>query len=74
MAQAIHSNHRFAHHYPELHREWIEKSEYVISLSVDNEEKLQRLYYKLQDNGAIVVAFHEPFIKIYKKLVITKFS
>lgn len=62
MAQAIHSNHRFAHHYPELHREWIEKSEYVISLSVDNEEKLQRLYYKLQDNGAIVVAFHEPDI------------
>jgi len=29
---------------------------------VDNEEKLQRLYYKLLDNGADVVAFHEPDI------------
>jgi hypothetical protein len=29
---------------------------------VDNEEKLQRLFYKLQDNGATVVAFHEPDI------------
>ena len=62
MAQTVHSSSRFAYHYPELHREWIEQSEYVVSLSVDNEEKLQRLYYKLQDNGAVVVAFHEPDI------------
>ena len=62
LAQTLHSSSRFAYHYPELHREWIEKSEYVVSLSVDNEEKLQRLYYKLLDNGADVVAFHEPDI------------
>jgi len=29
---------------------------------VNNEEQLQRLYYKLLDNGATVVAFHEPDI------------
>ena len=63
LAQTIHSSSRFAYHYPDLHREWIEKSEYVVSLSVDNEEKLQRLFYRLQDNGAIVVAFHEPDIQ-----------
>ena len=62
LAQTIHSSNRFAYHYPELHREWIEKSEYVVSLSVDNEEKLQRPFYKLQDNGADVVAFTEPDI------------
>jgi len=62
MAQTVHSSNRFAYHHPELHREWIEKSEYVVNLSIDNEEKLQRLYYKLQDNGAVVVAFHEPDI------------
>jgi len=62
LAQTIHSSSRFAYHHPELHKEWIEKSEYVVSLSVDNEEKLQRLYYKLLDNGATVVAFHEPDI------------
>ena len=60
MAQTIHSSSRFAYHYPELHRDWIEKSEYVVSLSVDNEEQLQNLYNNLMSNGAIVVAFHEP--------------
>ena len=62
LAQTLHSSSRFAYHHPELHREWIEKSEYVVSLSVDNEEKLKRLYYKLLDSGATVVAFHEPDI------------
>ena len=62
MAQTVHSSNRFAYHHPELHREWIEKSEYVVNLSIDNEEQLQRLYYKLLDNGATVVAFHEPDI------------
>ena len=63
MAQTIHSSSRFAYHYPELHRDWIEQSEYVVSLSVSNEEQLQRLYYKLLDNAANVVAFHEPDIQ-----------
>jgi len=40
----------------------METSEYLVSLSIDNEEKLQRLFYKLQDNGADVVAFTEPDI------------
>lgn len=62
LAQTIHSSSRFAYHHPELHKKWIEQSEYVVSLSVSNEEKLQRLYYKLLDNGAIIVAFHEPDI------------
>jgi hypothetical protein len=60
LAQTLHSSSRFAYHYPELHREWIEKSEYVVSLSVDNEKKLQDLYDKLKWYGANVVAFHEP--------------
>ena len=34
----------------------------MVSLSVDDEERLQRLFYKLQDNGANVVAFTEPDI------------
>jgi hypothetical protein len=40
----------------------MENSEYLVSLSVDNEDKLQRLFYKLQDNGADVIAFTEPDI------------
>jgi len=37
-------------------------SKYLVSLSVDNEEKLKRLFNKLQDNGADIVAFTEPDI------------
>ena len=62
LAQSIHSSNRFAYHYPELHRDWIEKSEYVVSLSVKNEEQLKDLYNKLKWYGANVVAFHEPDI------------
>ena len=61
LTQSLHSSSRFAYHYPELHREWIEQSEYVVSLSVDNEEQLQNLYDNLKSNGASVVAFREPY-------------
>jgi len=37
-------------------------SEYLVSLSTDNEEKLKSLYNELQHNGADVVAFTEPDI------------
>jgi hypothetical protein len=40
----------------------MENSKYIVSLSIDNEEKLQRLFYKLQDSGAQVVSFTEPDI------------
>lgn len=62
LCQSIHAVARFAHHYPDQFKNWIEDSEYLVSLSVDNEEKLQRLYYKLVDNDAHVVAFTEPDI------------
>ena len=37
-------------------------SEYLVSLSIDNEDKLKDLYYKLSWHGANVVAFSEPDI------------
>jgi hypothetical protein len=40
----------------------MKNSKYMVSLSTDNEDKLQRLFYKLQDRGAHVVAFTEPDI------------
>ena len=42
---------------------WHNNSTDLIVLEIDNEEKLQRLFYKLQDNGANVVAFTEPDIQ-----------
>jgi len=60
--QTAHSIAEFAHACPNQFLDWKRDSNYLISLSVDNEEKLQRLYYKLQDYGADVVSFHEPDI------------
>ena len=62
MVQSKHSFGRFAYHHYDKFKHWMETSEYLVSLSIENEEKLQDLYYKLQDNGADVVAFKEPDI------------
>ena len=62
MVQSKHSLGRFAYHHYDKFKHWMETSEYLVSLSIDNEDKLQRLFYKLQDNGADVVAFTEPDI------------
>ena len=62
LTQSNHAVARFAYNYPNQFKDWIENSEYMISLSIDDEEKLQRLFYKLQDNDAHVVAFNEPDI------------
>jgi hypothetical protein len=60
--QTGHSIAEFAHKLPNRFKDWMRDSQYLVSLSVDNEEKLQRLFYKLQDNGADIVAFTEPDI------------
>jgi chaperonin GroEL (HSP60 family) len=60
--QTAHSVAEFAHQFPNQFQDWKTTSNYVVSLSTDNEEKLKRLYYKLLDNGAHVVAFTEPDI------------
>lgn len=62
VAQTAHSVAEFAHEFPNQFIDWKTNSNYIISLSADNENKLQRLYNKLQDYGADVVAFTEPDI------------
>lgn len=62
LVQSGHSIAEFAQHFPEQFAEWHKQSNYLISLSTDNEEKLNKLYKKLQYNGADVVAFYEPDI------------
>ena len=62
LVQSGHAIAEFVQQFPDKFAEWKQQSNYLISLSVDNEEKLQRLFYKLQDNGADVVAFTEPDI------------
>jgi hypothetical protein len=60
--QTGHSIAEFAHKHPTKFHDWMQNSQYLVSLSVDNEEKLKDIYYKLKYYGADVVSFCEPDI------------
>lgn len=60
LAQSVHAATEFAHKYPNQFNDWMTNSQYVVSLSVDNEEKLKEIHNKLEWFGANVVKFHEP--------------
>lgn len=60
LVQSVHSIAKFAYEFPELFKNWVELSNYLISLSTPNENYLQYLYEKLKLRGANVVAFTEP--------------
>ena len=62
IAQAGHSIVEFSKKFNNLYNDWHNNSNYLIVLEINDEERLQRLFYKLQDNGANVVAFYEPDI------------
>ena len=58
MAQSKHGLSQFFLDYPESAREW--NNGYLISLSIDSEQKLQHLLIKLQDLDIPVSYFTEP--------------
>ena len=60
LAQSIHAATEFAHKHPNLFNDWMTHSQYVVSLSVDDEQKLKGLLEKLEWFGANVVTFREP--------------
>jgi pentose-5-phosphate-3-epimerase len=62
MLQSAHAAIEFQHEYPEIAKEWNTNSKYLIFLSVENEEKLQRLLYKIQFNDLKHSIFLEPDI------------
>lgn len=60
LVQTGHSIAEFANQLPTQFQDWVKNSNYLISLSVDNEDSLRNLYDKLKYYGAHVVAFTEP--------------
>lgn len=62
IAQSGHAIAEFSNNQNELFNNWHNESNYLIILEIDNEDKLKRLFYKLKDRGANVVAFTEPDI------------
>lgn len=60
IAQSCHSVADFAYHKPYEFKSWRENSNYKICLSSKDEQSLNKLFHKLSERGAKVVAFHEP--------------
>lgn len=63
LVQSGHAIAEFAHQFPDKFTQWKEQSNYLVSLSTDNEKTLQDLYNKLQYYGADIVAFYESDIQ-----------
>lgn len=62
LVQSAHAVAEFAYRKPQLFNDWVINSNYIVSLSTDNEESLTEIYNKLKYYGADVVLFKEPDI------------
>lgn len=62
VAQSCHAIADFAHELPQFFKSWKDKSNYLISLATQDEQSLQKLYDKLRERGAPIIAFREPDI------------
>lgn len=60
LAQALHANSQFALEHPDLFKKW--NNNYIISLSIESEEKLSILANKLTNIGVPISYFTEPDI------------
>ena len=58
--QAAHAMREFAHHHPELDREWYTRSNILAFLSVPDERALERLMERADQKGFSFAPFHEP--------------
>ena len=60
LAQSVHSAAEFAHKHTNLFNDWMTNSQYVVSLSANDEQHLKEVLTKLEWFGANVVTFREP--------------
>lgn len=61
--QSVQSGHvaiQFQHDFPDIAKKWYNESNYLIYLSVENEDALQRLIYKLEKSKIKHSVFREP--------------
>lgn len=61
IAQSGHAVAQYFLDYPDLAKQW--NNNYFISLSIDTEQKLQKLLFDLIECGISVSAFYEPDIE-----------
>ena len=60
--QSAHAGIQFQHEYPELAKNWFHNSNYLIFLSVNNEEELNSLIDRAMSKNIKISIFREPDI------------
>lgn len=60
--QSAHSAINFQYEHSELAKEWNTNSNYLIFLTVENEEELYKLKQKVKNKGIKYTSFYEPDI------------
>lgn len=60
--QAAHAAIDFQHEYPEVAKDWHQTSNYLIFLTVANEDELKQLILKAAERGIKITPFREPDI------------
>lgn len=59
-AQAAHASFAFSRKWPDLTRDWLIRSQYLIIVTVPDEEALIRLASTALETGIKIATFHEP--------------
>lgn len=60
LAQTCHALAQFSYDNPQDFRKWVEKSNYIVVLSTENEDSLKDIISKLKDNSLDYSVFIEP--------------
>lgn len=65
LAQSCHALRQFTEEWPNIDREWFEKSNTLVILGIEHEQALDRLKWLAEDKGLAVSAFYEPDYPLY---------
>lgn len=60
IAQSCHATFSFSQEYPEITKQWIENSNYIVVLETDNEKSLSDLFNQAQKLSIKISKFVEP--------------
>ena len=60
IAQSCHATFSFSQDHPEVTKQWINNSNYIVVLEIENEEKLSDLLNRAQKLNIITSQFREP--------------
>lgn len=63
LAQTTHCAFTFSQEHPEITRQWINNSNYIVILEIENEAKLNHLFDIAKDNSVPASKFIEPDFK-----------